>query len=140
MIKFEHELEVRYYETDQMGIVHHSNYIRYFECGRMAMLEAVGLPMHKIEEMGIMMPIIGVECKYTYPAKLGDILRIVTFFDELPRVKFTVKSEVYNQEGQLLCKGSVSMGFINAQTRRPVRCPQSLIEVFDRGNISDDIN
>ena len=58
MMKFEHELEVRYYETDQMGIVHHSNYVRYFECGRMAMLEQVGLPMHKIEEMGIMMPII----------------------------------------------------------------------------------
>ena len=65
-------LDVRYYETDQMGIVHHSNYIRYFECGRMAMLDEVGLPMHKIEEMGIMMPIIAVECRYKFPAKLGD--------------------------------------------------------------------
>jgi acyl-CoA thioester hydrolase len=50
MSKFEHYIDVRYYETDQMGIVHHSNYIRYFECGRMAMLKEVGLPMHKIEE------------------------------------------------------------------------------------------
>jgi acyl-CoA thioester hydrolase len=139
-MKFEHELEVRYYETDQMGIVHHSNYVRYFECGRMAMLEQVGLPMHKIEEMGIMMPIISVECRYKYPARLGDRLRIITFFDELPRVKFTVKSEIYNQSGQLLCEGSVSMGFISSETRRPIRCPEPLIDIFDQGFSADDIN
>ena len=130
MGKFEHFLDVRYYETDQMGIVHHSNYIRYFECGRMAMLDEVGLPMNKIEEMGLMMPIISVECRYKYPAKLGDRLKIVTRFDVLPRARFTVFSEVYNQDGQLLVEGSVSMGFIDSATRRPVRCPANLTDLF----------
>ena len=130
MGKFEHFLDVRYYETDQMGIVHHSNYIRYFECGRIAMLEEVGLPMHKIEESGIMLPIISVECRYKYPAKLGDRLRIVTSFTELPRARFTVMSEIYNQEGQLLVEGSVSMGFIDSTTRRPIRCPENLLNLF----------
>ena len=130
MGKFEHFLDVRYYETDQMGIVHHSNYIRYFECGRLAMLDEVGLPMHKIEQMGIMLPIISVECRYKYPAKLGDRLKIVTRFDELPRARFTVFSEVYNQDGHLLVEGSVSMGFIDSATRRPVRCPENLSDLF----------
>ena len=130
MGKFEHFLDVRYYETDQMGIVHHSNYIRYFECGRIAMLEEVGLPMHKIEESGVMLPIISVECRYKYPAKLGDRLKIVTSFNELPRARFTVMSEVYNQNGQLLVEGSVSMGFIDSTTRRPIRCPESLLNLF----------
>ena len=130
MVKFEHFLDVRYYETDQMGIVHHSNYIRYFECGRIAMLDQVGLPMHKIEEMGIMLPIISVECRYRYPARLGDRLRIVTYFEELPRVKFTVKTEIYNQNGELLCNGGVSMGFIDSTTRRPMRCPEILLDLF----------
>lgn len=130
MGRFEHFLDVRYYETDQMGIVHHSNYIRYFECGRIAMLDEVGLPMHKIESMGIMLPIISVECRYKYPARLGDRLKVVTSFDELPRARFTVMSEVYNQDGQLLVEGSVSMGFIDAATRRPVRCPDYLSSLF----------
>ena len=130
MGKFEHFLDVRYYETDQMGIIHHSNYIRYFECGRMAMLEEVDLPMHKIEATGIMLPIISVECRYKFPAKLGDKLKIVTWFEELPRARFTVMSEVYNQEGRLLVEGSVSMGFIDSVTRRPVRCPESLSNLF----------
>ena len=130
MSKFEHFLDVRYYETDQMGIVHHSNYIRYFECGRMAMLEEVGLPMHKIEESGIMLPIISVECKYKSPAKLGDRLKVVIYFNELPRARFTVMSEVYNQDGRLLVEGSVSMGFIDSMTRRPIRCPENLLNLF----------
>ena len=130
MGKFEHFLHVRYYETDQMGIVHHSNYIRYFECGRMAMLEEVGLPMHKIVATGVMLPIISVECRYKYPAKLGDKLRIVTYFNELPRARFTVMSEVYNQDGQLLVEGLVSMGFIDSATRRPIRCPEELLNLF----------
>ena len=128
---FEHYLDVRYYETDQMGIVHHSNYIRYFECGRMAMLDELGLPMHKIEAMGIMLPIISVECRYRYPAKLGDRLKIVSRFDQPPRARFTIQSEVYNQDGQLLAEGSVSMGFIDSATRRPIRCPECLLAVFD---------
>ena len=132
MGKFEHNLDVRYYETDQMGIVHHSNYIRYFECGRMAMLDEVGLPMHKIEDTGIMLPIISVECRYKYPARLGDRLRIVTWFNELPRARFTVMSEVYNQDGQLLVEGSVSMGFIDSATRLPIRCPKTLSDLFEQ--------
>ena len=130
MSKFEHFLEVRYYETDQMGIVHHSNYIRYFECGRMAMLEEVGLPMHKIEEAGVMMPITAVECKYRIPARLGDKLRVVTMINEMPRARLTVNTEIYNQNDQLLSTGSVTMGFIDATTRRPIRCPQMLVDIF----------
>jgi acyl-CoA thioester hydrolase len=130
MSKFEHFLDVRYYETDQMGIVHHSNYIRYFECGRMAMLEEVGLPMHKIEETGVMMPITSVDCKYRIPAKLGDKLRIVTMINEMPRARLTVHTEIYNQEDQLLSSGSVTMGFIDSATRRPIRCPQMLVDIF----------
>ena len=130
MSKFEHFIEVRYYETDQMGIVHHSNYIRYFECGRMAMLQEVGLPMHKVEEAGIMMPITAVDCKYKTPARLGDTLRIVTTINEMPKARLTVNTEIYNQNDQLLCEGSVTMGFIDTVSRRPMRCPQLLMNIF----------
>ena len=130
MSKFEHFIEVRYYETDQMGIVHHSNYIRYFECGRMAMLQEVGLPMHKVEEAGIMMPITAVDCKYKTPARLGDTLRIVTTINEMPKARLTVNTEIYNQNDQLLCEGSVTMGFIDTVSRRPMRCPQLLMDIF----------
>lgn len=130
MIRFEHFLDVRYYETDQMGIVHHSNYIRYFECGRNAMLKEMDMPMEKIEASGIMTAVVAADAKYKVPAKLGDTLRIVSIIDTPPTAKIVVKSEIYNQNNQLVCIGSVTLGFIDAHTRRPVRCPEELAAMF----------
>ena len=130
MVKSEHFLDVRYYETDQMGIVHHSNYIRYFECGRNAMLKEMDMPMEKVEASGVMMAVVAVDAKYKVPAKLGDTLRIVSIIDMPPTAKVVVKTEIYNQNEQLVCTGSVTLGFIDAMTRRPVRCPEALAEIF----------
>ena len=130
MIKTELLLDVRYYETDQMGIVHHSNYIRYFECGRNAMLAEYDIPIEKVEQAGVMMPVVGVECRYRTPARMGDTLRIVSVMDTMPTAKVLIKSEIYNQDGLLICTGSVTLGFIDAQTRRPIRCPKVLLDVF----------
>ena len=131
MLKSELFLDVRYYETDQMGIVHHSNYIRYFECGRTAMLKELGLPLEKIEESGVMLPVVSVECRYKVPAKLGDTLRVVSIIDEIPRAKLVIRNEIYNPEGYLVCEGSVTLGFISSETRRPIRCPESLTAIFN---------
>lgn len=131
-MKSELFLDVRYYETDQMGIVHHSNYVRYFECGRTALLKEVGLPIEKIEEAGVMLPVVSVEAKYKVPAKLGDTLRVVTMVDEVPRAKLIIKNEIYNPAGDLVCIGSVTLGFIDAMTRRPVRCPEILVKLFEQ--------
>ena len=106
MVKSEHFLDVRYYETDQMGIVHHSNYIRYFECGRNAMLKEMDMPMEKVEASGVMMAVVAVDAKYKVPAKLGDTLRIVSIIDTPPTAKVVVKTEIYNQNEQLVCTGS----------------------------------
>ena len=130
MVKSEHFLDVRYYETDQMGIVHHSNYIRYFECGRNAMLKEMDMPMEKIEASGVMMAVVAVDAKYKVPARLGDTLRVVSIIDAPPTAKVLVKTEIYNQNDQLVCTGSVTLGFIDAVTRRPVRCPEALAEIF----------
>jgi acyl-CoA thioester hydrolase len=130
MVKSEHFLDVRYYETDQMGIVHHSNYIRYFECGRNAMLKEMDMPMEKVEASGVMMAVVAVDAKYKVPAKLGDTLRIISIIDAPPTAKVVVKTEIYNQNEQLVCTGSVTLGFIDAMTRRPVRCPEALAEIF----------
>ena len=130
MLKSELYLDVRYYETDQMGIVHHSNYVRYFECGRVDMLKKLGLPIEKIESMGVMLPVVSVECRYKLPARLGDTLKVVSMIDEVPKAKLVIKTEIFNGDETLLCEGTVVLGFINSDTRRPVRCPDELASLF----------
>lgn len=132
MVKTELNLPVRYYETDQMGVVHHSNYVRYFECGRVDMLTQLGMPIEKIEEAGVMMPVVSVEARYKFPAKMGDVLKVMTYIDEVPRAKLVIRTEVYNPDGMLTCEGTVTLGFLDSVTRRPVRCPATLSEIIEK--------
>jgi acyl-CoA thioester hydrolase len=94
------------------------------------MLKELGLPIEKIEEAGVMLPVVSVECRYKVPARLGDTLRVVSMIDEVPRAKLVIRTEIYNPADLLVCEGEVVLGFINAQTRRPVRCPEALAEIF----------
>ena len=130
MYTSETKLEVRYYETDLMGIVHHSNYIRYFEYGRHIALVNLNLPIQEIERRGIMMPVVNVSCNYKTPARHGDWLRIVSTIKEPPKVKIIVDTIIYNEKGDVVCTGSVTLGFINSQTRRPTRVPDFVAEIF----------
>lgn len=71
MIHFETSFPVRYYETDQMAIVHHSNYFRYFECARNTMMEEWGYSISKCEEDGVTIPIVKLECNFRFSCKNG---------------------------------------------------------------------
>ena len=109
MVYSETSFPVRYYETDQMGIVHHSNYIRYFECARNTLMIDCGYPIEKCEEDGVTIPIVTVECRYRLPAKMGDVVRAVAMIDEVPMAKLHVRQAVYNQDGALCVEGKVTL-------------------------------
>ncbi|MGM9775084.1 MAG: acyl-CoA thioesterase [Candidatus Egerieousia sp.] len=128
MLKSESSLVVRYYETDQMAIVHHSNYIRYFECGRNEMMKKVGLPIEVMEANGFMLPVVSVELHYKTPARMGDTLTIVSSINKWPHAKLFVDQEIYNQKGELVCTGKVVLCMVDSVTRIPVRLPQLFLD------------
>ena len=74
MIKYSRS--VNYYETDQMGIVHHSNYIRYFEEARLHWMDEIGLSYSGLEELGVIIPVTFVDCRYKNPVRFGDTISI----------------------------------------------------------------
>ena len=132
MMYYEVEFPVRYYETDQMAVVHHSNYIRYFEIARNRMMAEGGFPIELCErDYHVMIPIVSVECRFKHPARMGDTLRAVAMIEKLPMAKLFVKQAVYNQDGLLCAEGQVTLGFIDSATFRPVRCPQPLLELIE---------
>ena len=126
MVYSETTFPVRYYETDQMGIVHHSNYIRYFECARNNMMVEFGYPIEKCEEEGVTIPIVSLTCKYRHPLKMGDVARVVAMVEKAPLAKLWIGQAVYNQDGQLCAEGEVVLGFLSKDGGYPVRCPEKL--------------
>ena len=111
---------VFYYETDQMGVVHHSNYIRWFEEAREDMMRRHGIDYAQIEAQGVMMPVKRIECDYKSGAQYGDtvdIFAIPRYFNGV-RLRFTY--EVRAGDGSLLVTGQSEHCFIDAVTRKPL--------------------
>ena len=130
MLVNETQLRVQYYETDQMGVVHHSNYIRYFETGRTEFMRQLGLFYKNLEDSGTVMPIINVEVRYFFPANYDDIIYIRSSIKELPKARITFNYEVYNEERKLLASGSTTSAFIDKETGRPQRAPETMIQAL----------
>lgn len=121
---------VRYGESDQMGVVHHSNYLRYFEVARLEWLTQLGISYNKMEEEGVMMPVISADLRYLTPAKFEDQLFIYIHLEAVPMVKMSFHYQVKNQDDALVCEGATTLAFMNAETRRPIRCPEVFQQVF----------
>ncbi len=117
IITFDHKIRVRYKDTDQMGIMHHSNYIVMYEMARTEWLRDMGLTYAEIERRGVMSPIIEVSSRYLAPALYDDVLTVSVFLDEMPAARLVIRSEVRNGEGRLINTGSVTLGFMEALER-----------------------
>ena len=98
-----YERKINYYETDAMKIVHHSNYIRFLEEARILSMDKMGLPYHKMEEEGIMVPVLGVNCTYKHPAKFNEIIEIDVKIKEYTSVKLTMEYIITNKNSGLVC-------------------------------------
>ena len=133
MAIFKATFPVRYYETDQMAVVHHSNYIRYFEIARDEMMVTLGFPIEKCEsELGVLVPIVSVECHFRHPARMGDVLMATAEVNKVPMAKMFIKQAVYNQDGVLCAEGLVVLGFLNKETFMPTRCPEVICDLFEK--------
>ena len=88
--------KINYYETDKMGITHHSNYVRFMEEARIYFLEQIGCSYDKMEKDGIISPVIGIECEYKRTTTFGDELRIQVEIVEYKGVKLIVAYKMIN--------------------------------------------
>lgn len=113
-----------------MGIVHHSNYIRYYEAARSDFMRSLGLSYGDVERRGLMMPILEVQSKYRKPALYDEELTVTTTLDELPSTRINFRYEVRNERGDLLNSGMTQLGFMHAETRRPCRCPEWFLDLL----------
>ena len=121
-------LKVRYAETDQMGVVHHGNYAQYLEIARIEWLEKIGISYKSMEKNGIMLPVYEMNFKFKKSAFFDDQLKIITSLKKTPDVKIIFDYKIYNQEEELLTTANTVLVFMDAKTKRPIRCPDYVLE------------
>lgn len=110
-----------YYETDQMGIVHHSNYIRWFEEARVDLLEYLNLPYSDLEQAGIIVPVLEVSCQYKGMIRYGESVRIDPTVIKYNGTRLDFSYEIINEKNQTVTTGTSKHCFLEGQNNQFIR-------------------
>ncbi len=128
---YETKLTVRYAETDQMGIAHHSVYPVWYEVARTKFIKSLGISYGELEKMGAMLPVLEVHCHYRLPVRYEDVLLIRIKIQSLGVAKLEFSYEIFRQgEEKPVHTGSTMHGWVNAKDFRPMNLKKHYPEVF----------
>jgi acyl-CoA thioester hydrolase len=130
-IRAETNVEVRYAETDQMGVVHHANYIVWFELARTNLCSHSGFHYADIEKLGYLLMVTGVEARYHRPARYGDVVQVVCWCERMGSRGLRFAYEV-RKGGERLATGATEHVWIESATGRPCRTPEAVRAPFER--------
>ena len=127
-------VRARYAETDQAGVVYHSNYLHWFEVARTEYFRELGLPYARLErELGIFLTVTETQLKYLRPARYDDLIAIETRVGEIRKVRFRLDHVVEQAEGgPPLCLGYIWLACVDQKKLRPQPLPARLLEVLER--------
>lgn len=137
---YQHQLRVRYAETDQMGVVYHANYLNWFEIGRTELIRELGYPYRKIEDKGLLLPVVEADLKFKKPARYDDLITINTrvlemtsvrlhFAYEIRKLNEDKAAESEGNSGELLVTGTTRHVWVNPSWR-PVRIEKEAPELW----------
>lgn len=129
MLTHRSQIEVRYAETDMMGVVYHGSYLPWLEVARTALLAAEGLPYRELEAQGFFLPVIEVNLRYLRPAKYADTVTVTAIIREKPALRIRIDYELH-RGAEKLAEGHTSHVFID-KAGRPVRPPAGFAALMD---------
>ena len=129
----EHRLRVRYGETDQMGVVHHANYLLYMEDGRTRLMESLGCSYAQLERDGLGMPVRKTALRFRSPAHYDDELVVLSRVERLGGASLAFRYEIRSVTGLALAEGSTELACIDLThpERRPCLIPDAVRELLE---------
>ena len=128
MFTFQHQVRVRYAETDNMGYVYYGNYAAFYEVARTEMLRSTGISYRELEDMGVMLRVTDLNCKFIKAAKYDDLITINTYIREKPGIRIKFEYELFNEAGELLNTGYTQLVFVDMKRNRPCKPPQVFMD------------
>lgn len=127
MIKSELKIRVLYAHTDKMGVVYYGRYFEYYEAGRNEFLRQLNYPYSKIENSGLILPVIEAHSNYYAPAKYDDEITLNTILKNIPSVRIKLEYIIYDSQKVKLAEGYTVHSFVNFETKKPARPPLDFV-------------
>ena len=132
MFVYEHQIRVRYAETDKMGYVYYGNYATYFEVARVEALRSIGINYNEMEKNGTIMPVSSYSTKFIKPAYYDDLLTIKLMVKKSPALRFYFNFETYNESGFKINEAEVVLAFVDVKKKKACLAPDFLTITIDK--------
>ena len=126
------QVRVRYQETDRMGIVYHANYLSYFELGRVEWLRNKGLDYARLEDSGVLLPVVNVSISYKAPARYDQLLSVKTELVKIGGASLVFQNKIYDENKRLLVEGAVTLVATDSSSFKPIKIPTSLLSLIQK--------
>ncbi|MFD2045756.1 acyl-CoA thioesterase [Ornithinibacillus salinisoli] len=120
MLKIDTSIEVRYQETDQMGVVYHGNYLVWFEIGRTKFIEALGFNYAEMEKSNIVSPVVDIQASYKKPIRYGDKPKIQTWLESYDGIRTVYGYQVLHEDGEIAVIGESKHVIVKKDSFRPL--------------------
>ncbi|QAS50897.1 acyl-CoA thioesterase [Halobacillus litoralis] len=121
-------IQVRYQETDMMGVVYHANYLVWFEIGRTAFIEGLGFNYSEIEKKGVFSPVVDVAVSYKKPVRYGDEATVRTWVETYDGLRVSYGYEVVLANGDIAVSGETKHVIVKKENFRPVSIRRNFLD------------
>lgn len=131
MLSSEILIRVTYSDTDQMGYMHHSNYLKYYENARWELFRSIGMPYSGLEEDNLILPVVEASVKFLRPAFYDQQIRIVTTLKSLKGARITFSCLAMNNAGDILNEAGITVACVKKSSGRACLPPKRLITILN---------
>jgi acyl-CoA thioester hydrolase len=124
------QYRIIYADTDAMGVMYYANYLRVYEAARGDFMRKIGFSFSEMEKRGIVCPAINVNLEYFRFAKFDNEVTIITSVEKIPASKLEFIQEMYDTDNTIINRAIVTLGFVNSEKFKAVRCPEWIMSLF----------
>jgi acyl-CoA thioester hydrolase len=121
-----------YPDTDQMGTVHHSNYVKYYEAARWELFRSIGISYHSVEEAGYMLPVISMKFKFLKITRYDSKLTVKTTLKAIKGVRMWFTYKLYNENKELINEAETELAFVGRDNWKPCAAPDFVLEAVEK--------
>ena len=132
MIEHEYSFRVTYPDTDQMGTVHHSNYVKYYETARWELFRSIGISYRSVEEAGYMLPVTRMSFRFLKTTQYDALLTVKTTLKAIKGVRIWFSYKLYNEQNELINEAETELAFVGKTNWKPCAAPDFVMEAIER--------
>ena len=132
MIEHHYSFRVMYPDTDQMGTVNHSSYVKYYETARWELFRSMGIPYHAVEEAGFMLPVISMNFKFRKTTQYDALLTVKTTLTKIRGVRIWFNYKLYDEQNRLINEAETELAFVSRETWKPCPVPEFIFEAIEK--------